>query len=140
MAKKTKIHCPRCRLPLVKVNYEGVEADMCSTCWGFWLDRGELEDILDRRDLSFSEEERERILDIRSASEPGPTAPAACPRCGKVMKRFHYDEIVHLVIDRCEEDGLWLDTGEIKKVQALAEKSEAVHKLLLRKLGFYSNA
>jgi Zn-finger nucleic acid-binding protein len=140
MAKNTKMKCPRCKLPLLKTDYEGVETDMCSTCWGFWLDRGELEDVLDKRDMSFSESERRTILDLKSASDPGPTAPAPCPKCGQVMKRFHYDEAVHLVIDRCEDHGIWLDTGEIKKVQALAERSEAVHKLLLRKLGFYSTA
>ena len=47
-------------------------------------------------------------------------------------------ESVRLILDRCEKHGVWLDTGEIKKVQALAEKSEKVHKLLLRKLGLLS--
>jgi hypothetical protein len=39
------------------------------------------------------------------------------------------------VIDKCPDHGTWLDTGEIKKVQAVAERSAVVHKLLLKKLG-----
>jgi len=127
--------CPRCKLPLRQVEYEGVETDMCDACWGFFLDTGELEEILEKRALTFSKEEKKQVLDIRTASATGPTAPAPCPKCGEIMKRVHYDQAVHLVIDRCDEHGIWLDTGEIKRVQALAEKSEALHKLLLKKLG-----
>jgi Zn-finger nucleic acid-binding protein len=128
------MNCPRCKLPLRTVDYEGVETDMCDACWGFWLDTGELEVVLKRRSLVFSEEERQKILDVRSASRAGDTSPASCPRCRKPMERVHYDEGVHLVIDRCGAHGIWLDTGEIKKVQALAERSAQVHRMLLRKL------
>jgi Zn-finger nucleic acid-binding protein len=122
-------------LPLSRVDYEGVETDMCPQCWGFWLDSGELEEVLECKQFVFSQEEREEVLDLMSASDPGPTEPAKCPRCGKMMERFHYDQSIHLVLDRCRPHGLWLDTGEIKKVQAVAEKSGRVHKLLLRKMG-----
>ena len=134
------MNCPRCNFPLRKVDYEGVETDMCDQCWGFWLDSGELEQVLDRKKFVFTERERKQILDVMSASDEGPTEPAPCPRCGTIMERFHYDESIHLVVDRCDEHGLWLDTGEIKKVQALAEKSGGVHRLLLRKLGVLTEA
>ena len=130
--------CPRCKLSLRKVDYEGVEVDMCDTCWGFWLDTGELEDVLEKRNLTFSKEEKKAVLRLKPASAKGPTAPAPCPKCETIMKRVHYDAGVHLVIDRCDDHGVWLDTGEIKKVQALAEKSQEVHKLLLKKLGLIS--
>ena len=129
------MNCPRCKLPLRKMNYEGVDTDMCDSCWGFFLDAGKLEEVLTRHQFSFSREEQKEILDVRSGAKTGPTAPAPCPQCGQTMKRFHFDQSVHLVIDRCEDHGIWLDTGEIKKVQALAEKSQAIHKLLLKKLG-----
>ncbi|MBI4602415.1 MAG: zf-TFIIB domain-containing protein [Planctomycetes bacterium] len=153
MSKK----CPRCKLALRKVEYEGVETEMCDGCWGFWLDPGELEQVLAKRDLVFSKEETRTLLDYKASSDRGPTAPAPCPQCGKVMERISTREIsrprapgagegdlkksatridrVHLVIDRCPDHGVWLDTGELKKVQAVAERSEAMHKLLLKKLG-----
>jgi Zn-finger nucleic acid-binding protein len=129
------LNCPRCNLPLKRVDYEGVETDMCEGCWGFFLDTGELETILDRHALRFSKDEKEQVLGLRTASRVGPTAPAPCPKCGKVMERIHFDQEVHLVIDKCPDHGTWLDTGEIKKVQAVAERSAVVHKLLLKKLG-----
>ncbi len=130
----SELNCPRCKLPLRNVDYEGVEVDVCDACWGFWLDTGELEEILANRTFEFSDEEREQILNLRDASSTGTQEPAPCPKCGTEMARAHYDESVHVVIDQCSSHGVWLDTGEIKKVQALAEKSAGVHRMLVRKL------
>ncbi|MDP3173199.1 MAG: zf-TFIIB domain-containing protein [Phenylobacterium sp.] len=38
--------CPNCNASMQNVNRSGVELDMCPSCRGVWLDRGELEKIL----------------------------------------------------------------------------------------------
>lgn len=41
--------CPKsCPTPLVMIERNGVEIDYCPTCRGVWLDRGELEKIIER--------------------------------------------------------------------------------------------
>jgi uncharacterized protein len=46
------IVCPRDGAALVEVNKSGVQIDVCPECKGVWLDRGELEKILQiTRDL-----------------------------------------------------------------------------------------
>jgi len=41
--------CPTCRdTPLVLAERQGVEIDYCPACRGIWLDRGELDKLLDR--------------------------------------------------------------------------------------------
>ena len=40
--------CPRCNIVLVMSEKQGVEIDYCPQCRGIWLDRGELEKILER--------------------------------------------------------------------------------------------
>lgn len=41
--------CPRnCPTPLVITDRSGVEIDYCPTCRGVWLDRGELDKIIER--------------------------------------------------------------------------------------------
>ena len=40
--------CPRCNTNLVVSNTQGVEVDHCPNCRGVWLDRGELEKIIER--------------------------------------------------------------------------------------------
>ncbi len=40
--------CPACRVDLVMSERQGVEIDYCPQCRGVWLDRGELDKILER--------------------------------------------------------------------------------------------
>ena len=52
--------CPVCKLPLVMSDRQGVEIDYCPQCRGVWLDRGELDKIIER-----------------SAQDLAPAAPAS---------------------------------------------------------------
>ncbi len=40
--------CPTCQTTLLIADKKGVEIDYCPDCRGIWLDRGELEKILER--------------------------------------------------------------------------------------------
>ena len=40
--------CPICNVNLVMSERSGVEIDYCSECRGVWLDRGELDKIIDK--------------------------------------------------------------------------------------------
>ena len=40
--------CPNCNVNLVMTERSGVEIDYCPECRGIWLDRGELDKIIDR--------------------------------------------------------------------------------------------
>lgn len=40
--------CPVCRVDLVMADRQGVEVDYCPKCRGVWLDRGELDKIIER--------------------------------------------------------------------------------------------
>lgn len=40
--------CPACRVDLVMTDRQGVEIDYCPKCRGVWLDRGELDKIIER--------------------------------------------------------------------------------------------
>ena len=49
-----QLPCPVCAVPLVMSERQGVEIDYCPQCRGVWLDRGELDKILERstRDMA----------------------------------------------------------------------------------------
>lgn len=50
--------CPHCHDPdLVMTSREGVEIDYCPQCRGVWLDRGELDKIIDRSAPAAPQEE-----------------------------------------------------------------------------------
>lgn len=42
------MQCPVCSVPLQMTERQGVEIDYCPQCRGVWLDRGELDKILER--------------------------------------------------------------------------------------------
>jgi uncharacterized protein len=44
--------CPACTVELSMTERQGVEIDYCSQCRGIWLDRGELEKLIERSTAS----------------------------------------------------------------------------------------
>lgn len=42
------MNCPTCSVPLHITERQGVEIDYCPQCRGVWLDRGELDKIIER--------------------------------------------------------------------------------------------
>jgi Zn-finger nucleic acid-binding protein len=58
--------CPVCNIPLAMSDRQGVEIDYCPQCRGVWLDRGELDKIIERS-----------TRDLASAPPPPSRQPAA---------------------------------------------------------------
>lgn len=65
--------CPTDQTVLVMTERKGVEIDYCPTCRGVWLDRGELDKIIDRS------LESEIAAEAAGPAAAAPTAPAAPP-------------------------------------------------------------
>jgi Zn-finger nucleic acid-binding protein len=42
------MNCPKCNVTLSMTDRQGVEIDFCPQCRGIWLDRGELDKIIER--------------------------------------------------------------------------------------------
>ena len=47
-AEVAAMQCPICRVPLAMSDRQGIEIDYCPQCRGVWLDRGELDKIIER--------------------------------------------------------------------------------------------
>jgi Zn-finger nucleic acid-binding protein len=47
-AEVAAMSCPVCRVPLAMSDRQGIEIDYCPQCRGVWLDRGELDKIIER--------------------------------------------------------------------------------------------
>jgi uncharacterized protein len=46
--------CPVCDVPLSISSREGVEIDFCPQCRGVWLDRGELDKVIERASVAMA--------------------------------------------------------------------------------------
>ncbi len=119
--------CPRCGLLLSRQEYEGENVFFCSTCWGYWQTRSQLDNIVNKLQYKFSKYERDAVLTTMTregdADRQGSEKQSInCPECDKPMERKKYKSGCPVNIDECAEHGIWLDTGEIKDLQIFVEK------------------
>lgn len=49
------MNCPVCSIQLVMSERQGIEIDYCPKCRGVWLDRGELDKIIERSTSEISQ-------------------------------------------------------------------------------------
>lgn len=75
--------CPNCEETLVMADRQGVEIDYCPKCRGVWLDKGELDKII------------ERSAEYESRQET-PPPPSSYPQQGQGYdKGYHNDPYYH---------------------------------------------
>ena len=67
--------CPICKVGLVMSDRQGIEIDYCPQCRGVWLDRGELDKIIERSAPAATPEPQR-------APSPPPQQPQASPWSG----------------------------------------------------------
>ncbi len=71
MTGTSTLICPTCRGPMRTYERNGVLVDQCEECRGIFLDRGELEQLLDaERSHARPEERKERDDDERGRHDP----------------------------------------------------------------------
>ena len=63
--------CPLCNVDLVMSERQGIEIDYCPQCRGVWLDRGELDKIIERSTASAPAREERRDYDRERPHERG---------------------------------------------------------------------
>lgn len=65
------MNCPVCKdVDLVMADRSGVEIDYCPKCRGVWLDRGELDKIIERSANQFSSPPPQPRNDYQQSSQP----------------------------------------------------------------------
>jgi Zn-finger nucleic acid-binding protein len=113
---QSSIHpeCPRCRVELQLFISNDEEYDICPECGGMWLDKDEFYRATRERDVykSVTIKSEYRRVPIR-----GPIEYVPCVRCAKLMNRGNFGKISGVIIDRCSKHGVWLDAGELEKIQ-----------------------
>ena len=114
--------CPRCDEPLIVVELHGVALDHCVGCGGTWLDRGELELIVE-----LAGGQPERMETALAGSETKSRKAARCPRCARKMRVVTMNTQPPVEVDLCPAgEGFWLDWGELGAVvRAHSEREEA---------------
>lgn len=119
------MYCPNCKSLLAAIEYEGITIETCSSCGGEWLDAAELGHIVKAREVRFDEDERRAIAaatKITPVNVKREDRDLACPKCNGQTDAINYGGDTGIVIDKCTScDGIWLDQGELEKIQMLVE-------------------
>jgi Zn-finger nucleic acid-binding protein len=55
--------CPNCNVSLVMTERSGIEIDYCPDCRGVWLDRGELDKIIERSSSNVNHSKQDNYFD-----------------------------------------------------------------------------
>ena len=82
------MNCPSCKTTLLMTDRQGIEIDFCPQCRGIWLDRGELDKIIERS-----------ATDTRwhkYADEDDRDRPSQAPAGYKKRKKSFLDELFDL--------------------------------------------
>lgn len=115
MPEKPSRYCPRCAgIALVETSFVDETVDVCPSCHGVYLDRGEMRDLLelvnDFVDVHLNEAEIENIPAAERDFKPD------CPSCSQTLEPHQVSQVW---IDRCPDcQGIWLDQGEISALRA----------------------
>ncbi|HSV95389.1 MAG TPA: zf-TFIIB domain-containing protein [Spirochaetota bacterium] len=55
--------CPSCNVNLVMTDRSGIEIDYCPDCRGVWLDRGELDKVIERSSQNVKDVQHDNYSD-----------------------------------------------------------------------------
>ena len=110
-----KRDCPHCFISLEKSIFNrgiwSVETDICPSCKGLYLDKGELLKLTSNRPLHNI---TTKYLGVDSDSK------LLCPGCGSIMDM---ESVGGVEIDVCLQcNGVWLDADELEHLKALDSK------------------
>ena len=108
--------CPRCgKEPLAAVDDKDVAFLGCQKCYGLFVTEPDLFTYVEKaaspRVFAAFVELHERMLAHQAKG-----TMRGCPQCRQVMKRVTFGDNPMVLLDRCEEHGLWLDRTELNKV------------------------
>ena len=120
-----KRDCPRCFERLEKRSFKkglwSVDTDVCRSCNGLYLDKGELLKLTSNRPLHNI---TTKYLGVDSDSN------LLCPGCGSIMDM---ESVGGVEIDVCLQcNGVWLDSEELEQLKELS--SDDIEKLSPEKL------
>jgi Zn-finger nucleic acid-binding protein len=108
--------CPHCEKPLQTININGtVLIERCEYCFGLFFDPGEIDILLESTIPNVSDANRQYLDNINKDRHQAnkKVKYIKCPVCRTFMNRRVFGHRSGVVVDRCKNHGIWLDSGEI---------------------------
>jgi Zn-finger nucleic acid-binding protein len=110
MSEATNLTCVKCNSVLDRATFEGLEVDLCPSCGGLWLDRGEI-----TRAARLPDAEISRLQALLTATGGPPPLPSEsvtpCPACDGSLSEVVLGAVHVESCGACH--GIFLDRGEL---------------------------
>ncbi|MBC7645305.1 MAG: zf-TFIIB domain-containing protein [Thermoleophilia bacterium] len=123
------MNCPVCTHDLSDTTYEGSLVHTCAAGHGAFLTTDSVGAIMASRadDQSDSDESAAIAAQGPKAIREITETPRSCPECGTEMAKLNFAYESGVIVDSCSAHGLWVDAGELDRMQAWVEGSEKLH-------------
>lgn len=120
--------CPTCTADLTPDDHEQIPLMRCRFDHGVWLDPDQLRAIVRStvEDKTSAEEAEALRGEHATRLEPASGAQRPCPECAEPMRSLTYAYESGVLIDSCDTHGIWLDQGELARIEAWYEGSDRV--------------
>lgn len=114
--------CPHCNVPMHTIGLDLNDGlgefmiERCEDCFGLFFDPGEIERLLKSAVSSVFSINQQLLQNInaeRYHAHRKQVKYIRCPDCNHLMRRINYGHRSGVVIDQCNQHGIWLDNGEI---------------------------
>lgn len=118
------LRCPTCQAELKPTIYEHAHLEECPSCRGHFITSSALHSIAEAELLPRSDTQRAQAAALsgdESEISPDRRTPLGCPECGSAMERLVHALDSGVWIDRCVSHGIWLDRGELERLEAFTE-------------------
>lgn len=118
------MNCPKCLAELGPMVLDNVRLEFCVGCRGLWFDDEE---------SAFMAELTNDFPNPQSARAEGKPTRYACPHCKRRLEEVRFSPPHQVMLDRCLScHGVWLDRGELKKVEETASGFGGTHSKIIR--------
>lgn len=113
--------CPDCLVQLESLDIgknSRFIIEKCGRCFGLFFDHHELERLLEERLENSYWINHQKLHDLlQHPLHKDKVIYRRCPECNRLMQRQNYLRRSGVIMDVCNEHGLWLDAGELKQIQ-----------------------
>ena len=104
------MNCPKCNSLMEKIEYQSIEIDRCTNCYGLWFDMLEAEHL-----KAMKGSEQIDIGDPETGEQFNKIEKINCPKCNIQMGKIVDIKQSHIWYETCGICyGLFFDAGEFK--------------------------
>ncbi len=112
--------CPTCKISLQTIDLQTngkFLVERCHKCHGLFFDLNELQALIDLTVKHSYEIDYKKLHEgAQNPLTKDEILYKKCPVCSKFMQRRNYEKTSGVIVDVCTKHGIWLDSGELKRI------------------------